>query len=304
MRSSIPNRTRSQKSKTTVRVVRHKPVGSASKGGSIKLQKHLAAAGIASRRAAEELISLGKVMVNGQPATIGQRIIPGKDRVKIGGKQIESSDTELIYFLVNKPLNLVSTTSDELGRANVLALLPADITKKYRLFPVGRLDKDSEGLMLLTNDGTLTNQLTHPRYQVAKTYLALIDREPTDLALNRLQHGVQLAEGMTSDAEVELLYEWREGLGISEQDFYGSLRRMERELHPKTSDETEPNRTSTHDMPIWLMVTIHEGRYHQVRRMLERVGYDTLRLIRVALGPYTLDELRGRPFKRLSEPRK
>lgn len=259
---------------------------------SIKLQKFLAQAGIASRRAAEALIAARKVQVNGQTATIGQRIDPTNDRVSVQGKRISAQPPEAVYFLINKPVGLVSSAEDELGRETVLSLLPASIRERYRLYPVGRLDKDSEGLMLLTNDGELTNRLTHPRYQVEKTYLALIDREPSDLALRHLERGVQLQEGRTSPAQVELLYEWREDLGIDERDFYRVIERVSAQRERDADRTGEP--LSADRLPIWLMITIHEGRYHQVRRMLERVGYDTLRLVRIAMGEFELEQLRGR----------
>lgn len=258
---------------------------------TIKLQKYLAQAGIASRRAAEELIAAKHVSVNGQTTSIGQRVDPNQDRIAVRGKVVRNLPRQHVYFLINKPLGLVSTTSDELGRDTVLSLLPPEVTKQHRLYPVGRLDKDSEGLMLLTNDGALTNRLTHPRYQSEKTYLALINREPSQLALRHLERGVQLREGKTTPAQVEVLDEWREGLGMSEADFYRSI-----EKHVATQERADQASDSitADQLPIWLMITIHEGRYHQVRRMLERVGYDTLRLVRIAMGEFELEQLRGR----------
>lgn len=218
---------------------------------TIKLQKFLASAGIASRRASEELIEQGKVKVNSKKAHIGQRIDPKKDKILFQGKPISNPD--LKYYLVNKPVGVVTTTADELDRGNVLSLLPVDITKKYRLYPVGRLDKDSEGLILLTNDGAFTHHLTHPSHLISKTYRVLIERKPSYRAIEHLKRGVLLREGITQPAKVSVDEHVEEG--------------------------------------TWLTMTIKEGRNRQIRRMLERVGYETVRLIRTHFGPYTLEEL-------------
>lgn len=225
---------------------------------TIKLQKYLAQAGISSRRKAEEAIIAGKVSVNGQPAHIGQRIDPNQDKITFEGREI-TQDVILRYFLVYKPVGYVSTTSDELNRTTVLSLLPKT---SERLYPVGRLDLDSEGLMLLTNDGRLTQELTHPSREIPKTYKVLISGIPTTKALNHLHRGVRLKEGYTQPAEVEVL-------------------------------NHENNNT-------WLEITIHEGMHRQVRRMLERVGYDTIKLIRTKLGPFTLEMLENREVKELT----
>lgn len=225
---------------------------------TIKLQKYLAQAGICSRRKAEEAVSAGKVTVNGQPAHIGQRIDPAQDKVIFEGRAVQPA-TEKRYFLVYKPAGLVSTTSDELNRPTVLSLLP-DVAD--RLYPVGRLDLESEGLMLLTNDGQLTQELTHPSREVPKTYKVLVAGIPSTKALNHLSRGVRLKEGYTHLAEVEIL-------------------------------KHENNNT-------WLEITIHEGMHRQVRRMLERVGYDTLLLIRTKMGRFDLDMLEGREVRELA----
>jgi 23S rRNA pseudouridine2605 synthase len=224
---------------------------------TIKLQAYIAHQGLASRRKAEELIEQGKVKVNGEPAHIGQRIDPTTDKIVVGGKELKKK-TEDVYVLVYKPVGLISSTSDELDRQTVLSMVP---NIKARLYPVGRLDKDSEGLMLLTTDGDLTNKLTHPRYEVEKTYHVLIQGNPTNKALDHLRRGVKLIEGYTLPAEVGIL-------------------------------KHETGNT-------WLSITIKEGRNRQVRRMLERVGYPTMRLIRTKLGPFTLEDLRGEKVKQL-----
>ncbi len=224
-----------------------------------KLQAFMAHHGVASRRSSEVLIASGKVEVNGQTAHTGQRINPSIDQVTVAGKQIGSMTEPATYILIYKPVGVVSTTSDELGRKSVLDIIPR---QTVRLYPVGRLDKDSEGLMLLTNDGALANTLTHPRYRAGKTYHAQIAGKPTLDALNHLRRGVRLKEGYTQPAEVEVLN--------------------------REEDST------------WISITIYEGKNRQVRRMLERVGYETLRLIRETLGPFTLDDLGDRPYRILS----
>lgn len=223
---------------------------------TIKIQKFLANAGISSRRAAEKLVAAGKVTVNGQTATIGQRIDPGQDKISYKGEPI--SGIEPKYYLINKPAGILTTTKDELGRKTVLSILPEKVTKSTRLYPVGRLDKDSEGLLLVTNDGEFTHLLTHPKHLIAKTYRVLIDRKPTYKALQHLRRGVRLKEGLTEPAEVEV--------------------------------ETDT------DHGTWLKMTIREGKNRQVRRMMERVGYNTMRLIRTEFGPYSLKELQNQSW--------
>ena len=223
---------------------------------TIKIQKFLANAGISSRRAAEKLIAAGKISVNGKTATIGQRIDPEHDKVLYKNEPI--SDVELKYYLVNKPAGVLTTTQDELGRKTVLSILPETITQKTRLYPVGRLDKDSEGLLLITNDGAFTHFLTHPKHLINKTYRVFIDRKPTYKALQHLRRGVRLREGMTQPAIVEI------------------------ELNT--------------DKGTWLNITIKEGKNRQVRRMMERVGYEAIRLIRTKFGPYLLSELENKSW--------
>ncbi|MBT3249854.1 MAG: rRNA pseudouridine synthase [Candidatus Pacebacteria bacterium] len=223
---------------------------------TIKIQKFLANAGISSRRAAEKLVEAGKVSVNGRTATIGQRIDPTQDKVLYNNKPING--VELKYYLINKPAGIVTTTKDEMGRKAVLSILPDTITGSTRLYPVGRLDKDSEGLLLVTNDGAFTHLLTHPSHLITKTYRIFIDRKPTYKALQHLRRGVLLREGLTEPAEVE------------------------------TEEDT--------DRGTWLTMTIKEGKNRQVRRMLERVGYDTIRLIRTKFGPYLLSELQNQSW--------
>jgi 23S rRNA pseudouridine2605 synthase len=230
---------------------------------SPKLQAFMAHAGIASRRKSEELITEGKVFVNGTLAHIGQRVNPAVDEVIVEGKKITKPE-EVISFLINKPAGIVSTTSDELGRETVIDYLrrqlPTSVTLP-RLYPVGILDLDSEGLMILTNNGDLAHRFTHPSFEVKKTYRVTVEGQPTEKALAHLERGVRLQEGMTAPAEVEVI-------------------------------STAPHESI-------LEITIHEGRYHQVKRMLQRVGYEVLRLIRTQMGEYQLSDLDGKRFKKI-----
>jgi 23S rRNA pseudouridine2605 synthase len=230
-----------------------------------KLQTFLAHAGIASRRKAEVLIEEGKVKVNGEVAHLGQRIYPDKDKVVVSGKEITQPETRCIY-LVYKPAGVVSTTQDELGRQTVVDFLRRQIPKTIklpRLYPVGRLDIDSEGLMILTNDGNMAQEMTHPSNEVAKTYRVTVEGLPSEKALSHLARGVKLKEGMTAPAEVSVV------------------------------------NLSKHESVI--DVTIHEGRNHQVKRMFLRIGYPVLKLIRLQMGPYSVDTLKGKPYLKIEQ---
>jgi len=237
-----------------------------------KIHAALAHAGYASRRKVEVLISEGRVKVNGAVAQIGQRIDPSKDKVEVDGEHIPLHQEVRLLFLVDKPIGIVSTTEDELGRQTVVEYLLAQIQKtepkkaaelaKHRLYPVGRLDLESEGLLLLTNDGALTHQYTHPSFESMKTYHVTINDKPTQRALAHLERGVMLREGYTAPATVEVI----------------------------TSNSTQ----------TILAITIHEGRNQQIRRMMRRVGYDVVKLVRVMMGPHHLDELDGKPYKDIS----
>ncbi|MGH9055543.1 MAG: pseudouridine synthase [Acidimicrobiales bacterium] len=162
-----------------------------------RLQKVLARAGLGSRRACEELIAAGRVLVNDEPARLGRRIDPAADRVSVDGVPV-GVRPDLVYYLLNKPAGVVSTASDPEGRRAVTDLVPS----RPRLHPVGRLDADSEGLILLTNDGDLTFRLTHPSFGVDKEYLVDVAGAPARAALRRLREGVDLEDGRTSPARV------------------------------------------------------------------------------------------------------
>jgi 23S rRNA pseudouridine2605 synthase len=165
-----------------------------------RLQKVLARAGLGSRRAAEALIAAGRVRVNGEVARLGDRADPGTDRIEVDGVVV-GVRPGLVHYLLNKPAGVVTTASDPQGRPTVVGLVPAE----PRVFPVGRLDAETEGLLLLTNDGELAHRLTHPSFGVEKEYLAEVDGRPTRGALRRLREGVDLEDGRTAPARASLV---------------------------------------------------------------------------------------------------
>lgn len=225
---------------------------------SIKLQAYLAHAGIASRRKSEELIAMGKVKVNDEVAHVGQRIDPKLDTIRVQGKKIKATEKKR-YFLVYKPRNVVSTTNDELNRRTVTSLLP-DL--KERLYPVGRLDFESEGLMLLTNDGDFAYKTTHPKFEIPKTYRATVKGRPTFKSLQMMRGGVKLKEGFTRPDSLEIVAE--------------------------------------HEDHTILELTIHQGYNRQVRRMFERIGYEVIQLVRIKFGNLSLEDLQEAPLRELS----
>ncbi|MFL6206432.1 MAG: pseudouridine synthase [Acidimicrobiales bacterium] len=169
-------------------------------GDGVRLQKVLAQAGLGSRRACEELIERRRVRVNGEVAALGRRVDPETDVVEVDGAQI-GVRPGLVHYLLNKPQGVITTADDPQGRPVVVDLVPAE----PRVFPVGRLDADSEGLLLLTNDGDLTHRLTHPSFGVDKEYLVEVEGEPARGALARLREGVDLDDGRTAPAKVAQL---------------------------------------------------------------------------------------------------
>ena len=161
-----------------------------------RLQKVLARAGLASRRVCEDYIAEGRVTVNGEVADIGRRVDPLTDVIELDGALVPIAPG-LVYYLLNKPAGVVTTASDTHGRPTVVDLVPAD----PRVFPVGRLDADTEGLLLLTNDGELTHRLTHPSFGVEKEYLASVEGDPSPAVLRRLREGIELEDGPTAPAK-------------------------------------------------------------------------------------------------------
>jgi len=225
----------------------------------IRLQKYMAQCGVASRRHAEHLILEGRVRVNGQTVTqLGTTVTP-RDRIECDGKRIKPEKNH-VYIMLNKPSGYVTTGSDPERRPTVMDLVSGI---KERIYPVGRLDYDTTGLLLLTNDGDFAYESTHPGQETTKTYLAEVMGIPNDSALERLRRGVMLDGRPTSGAEVELC-----------------------ELYDKHAV---------------LRITIHEGRNRQVKRMCEAVGHPVLRLKRIAIGRLKLTQLEPGQWRYLTE---
>ena len=227
-------------------------------GEGVRLQKVLAQAGLGSRRACEELIERRRVRVNGEVAVLGRRVDPETDVVEVDGAQI-GVRPGLVHYLLHKPAGVITTADDPQGRPTVVDLVPAE----PRVFPVGRLDVDTEGLLLLTNDGELAAALTHPRHGVERTYEARVAGMPDERALEKLRKGVPLDGRRTMPAEVRLLNKDPEADGV-------------------------------------LLITIREGRNRQVRRMCEAVGHPVDRLKRTRIGPIGDRKLRPGEWRELS----
>jgi 23S rRNA pseudouridine2605 synthase len=223
-----------------------------------RLQKLIAAAGLASRREAEKWIEAGRVTLNGRTAALGESADPGRDRIEVDGRPLGSRQKRAVVML-NKPLGYLTTARDPEGR-KVVGELVRDIPG--RLFPVGRLDMNTEGLLLMTNDGELAALLSHPRHQVSKTYLVRIRGRLTEEERQRLEKGIQLDDGPTAPARIDKVR------------FSGSH--------------------------TWFEMTIHEGRNRQVRRMCEAVGHPVSRLKRIRLAFLDLGELRPGQYRMLT----
>jgi 23S rRNA pseudouridine2605 synthase len=194
-----------------------------------RLQKVLAAAGLGSRRACEILIEEERVTVNGEVAILGRRVDPETDRIEVDGLRVPVRPG-LVTYLLNKPRGVVSTAADPQGRPTVVELVPAE----PRIFPVGRLDTDTEGLILLTNDGDLAHRLTHPSFGVEKEYLAQVDGSPTPADLRRLREGIELEDGMTAPAKASLTAPGAVRLVIHEGRNRQVRRMLEAVGHPVT----------------------------------------------------------------------
>ncbi len=223
-----------------------------------RLQKLIAAAGLASRREAEQWIAAGRVSINGRTAALGDGADPACDQVEIDGRPLPFRE-EKVYLLLNKPVGYVTTLRDPQGRPVVTDLVKS---VSARLFPVGRLDLTTEGLLLLTNDGELAHRLAHPRHRVDKTYLVRVRGAFTEAARRRLEEGVALEDGLTAPATVD---------------------------HVRAA--------GSHS---WLHLTIREGRNRQVRRMCEAIGYPVSRLKRIRVAFMELGDLSPGKFRFLT----
>ena len=219
-----------------------------------RLNAYLARSGVTSRRGADKLIASGSVLVNGHvPPPEGVLVDPARDVVTVDGRAVKPA-TQHRYLMLNKPLGVITTAKDEAGRTSVLDVL-GEGASGHRVFPVGRLDADSTGLLLITDDGEVAYRLTHPRYKVDKEYIAIVGGIPSRADLARLRSGVQLEDGVTAPAEVDVL-----------------------RVLPGPAAEVR--------------VVIREGRHRQVRRMLMAVGHRVLALNRTGFGPLRLGRLK------------
>jgi len=225
----------------------------------IRLNKFLASAGIGSRRKCDDYILAGKVSVNGQVVKkLGVRIDEFTDRVSFEGIDV-SIKTDFLYILLNKPKNIITSAKDEYDRNTVVDLIPL----KERLFPVGRLDKDTTGLLVLTNDGELVNRLIHPKYKIPKTYHVLLDKTIQPKDIYHFEHGIMLDNSKTAPCKIS------------------EIRII--------------------DNCSFLEIILFEGRKRQIRRMFDELGYEVVELDRIAFGPLTLTGLKRGEWRYLSK---
>ena len=226
----------------------------------MRLNKYIAQAGVASRRKADELIAGGKVKINGTVCTVLGTEVTEDDIVTVGGREISPKDEKTVYYALNKPVGYITTTSDEKGRETVLSLL-SDVTQ--RVFPVGRLDADTSGLLIMTNDGKLADRIAHPRNAVWKTYEAEIDIAISEEKMQKLRQGVDIGGYVTKPAEVRLLK-------IAK---HASL----------------------------LEIRISEGKNRQIRKMLKAVGAKVVALKRTAIGEVKLGRTHEGTYRKLTQ---
>src|SRR6056297_13005 len=223
-----------------------------------RLQKVMAHAGVASRRKSEEIIAEGRVKVNGVVVTeMGTKVDPSQDTIEVDGEEIEKETKT--YLKLHKPRGYVTTVNDPQGRQKVMDLIHG-IDK--RIYPVGRLDLDSSGLLLLTNVGDLTHKITHPSHELDKEYMVVVNGELSQKELKRFKNGIQLEEGKTSPAKIEMVNQ-------------------------------DPKNTT-------YQVIIHEGMNRQIRRMFDQLGYQVVSLIRVRIGNISLGSLKPGEYRKLS----
>ena len=224
-----------------------------------RISKVIANSGYTSRRNAEKLITEGKVLINGEVAILGQKV-DNNDVITIDGKVIEKNSGNYEYYILNKPRGVISTNSDEKGRKTITSL----INTKARIYPVGRLDYDTTGAIILTNDGELTNKLLHPSKMIDKVYLAKVKVIITGFEINKLKSGIEIDNYKTSPAKVKL----------------------------KSFDK----KTST----SMVLLTIHEGHNHEVKKMFESLGYDVVKLTRLSFAGIDVKTLKSGEYRKLT----
>ncbi|MBX7072902.1 MAG: rRNA pseudouridine synthase [Pirellulales bacterium] len=238
----MQRRTRPKSNRQSKPVAARDAETQADEAGAMRLQKAMAAAGVGSRRKCEELILAGRVEVDGQAVSeLGAKVNPERQEIHVDGALLDKA--RLVYYLVNKPVGVVTTNFDPSGRPRVIDLVPPG---RERVFAVGRLDRSSEGLILVTNDGELADQLTHPRYGVEKTYQVIVAGAPTPVELEQLVGGVRLAEGVARAERVAIL--------------------------------------SQHQKSTQLEIVLREGKNREIRRLLAKIGHKVLKLKRVGIG--------------------
>ena len=224
-----------------------------------RVSKIIANSGYTSRRKAEELIKNGKVLVNGERAELGQKV-NGNDLITVDGETINQKNRNYEYYLLNKPRSVVTTSSDDKGRKTVVELIDTNA----RIYPVGRLDYDTTGALLLTNDGELTNKLTHPKNNIDKVYLVKVRGIVQIDDIRKLRNGVKIDDFITSKARVKI----------------------------KEIDKSK--------MTSLIEITIHEGHNHQVKKMFQSVGYDVIKLSRISFAGLDVKKLKSGEYRKLS----
>lgn len=232
-----------------------------SQSRTVRLNRYIAQAGICSRREADNVIASGRVQINGRRVyELGIQIDPANDSVKVDGKLIQT-EAKKVYFMLHKPRGVMTTMSDPQGRPTVAEYVAR---VGYRVFPIGRLDWNSEGLLILTNDGAFANKVMHPKFDVTKTYLVKVDGNPSQAQLDKLKRGISIIGGKVKAKAVSFT-------NVGESDKYK-----------------------------WVRIIITEGKNQQVRRMFEKIGFDVLRLRRVAIGQLKLGSMKAGEIKSLS----
>lgn len=232
-----------------------------------RISKVLAQAGIASRRGADELVAAGRVTIDGRRAELGERVDPAAQHVAVDGRPVGVREHARIYLAVHKPAGVTSTVADRHAAWTVVNLVPPDLAGGARLYPVGRLDQDSEGLILLTDDGDWAEHVLHPRYGVEREYAVAVDRPLTREQADALEGGVELDEGMAT---------------------VSGLRAQTRTEDRRLAELLDP---VPDERLTWVRVTIHQGWKRQLRRMFGNVGAPVRRLVRVRIGTLRLDTM-------------
>lgn len=241
-----------------------------------RISKVLAAAGVASRRGVDALINAGRVQVDGRPAVLGERVDPEMQEIEVDGAPVSRSLARPVYLALNKPMGVTSTTRDRHAETTVVQLVPPDLARGARLYPVGRLDLDSEGLVLLTNDGDWAERVLHPRYAVEREYAVGLARPLSREQAEALETGVELAEGVATVTGLR-----------------GQTRTEDRRLAEIL--EPAPDARLT-----WVRVTIHQGWKRQLRRTFAEIGAPVRRLVRVRIGTLRLEDMAAGDVRALS----